>query len=98
MHNRVKFEPEKFQDELRSSAVLLKNIETKKEVDLVVLLFETEQKTGGGLIEKHEYDESSKQLVLYFKEPSVAERVLNFGSVFFKEKTYNPMKYELKGL
>ena len=86
--------PERYQES--SSAVLLENIETEKEVDLLVLLFENESKTGGGMIEYHEYNESSKQLILYFQEGFVAERVLNFGQVNFKSKTYIPIKYEGK--
>jgi hypothetical protein len=93
-YNRIKFVPERFQDEGFSTAILLKNVETEEEVDILMLLFESEPKTGGGKIEKHEYNASSKQLVLFYQESFVAERVLNFGPIKFKTKTYIPIKFE----
>ena len=62
-----------------------------------MLLFENETKTGGGPIERHEYNVIRNELVLYFKDSFVANKVVNFGAVKHGEQTYIAKKYEIKG-
>ena len=93
VYRKIKLEPERFQD--ASSSILLENID-KQKVEFLLLLYENEAKSGGGKIESHEYDELNKELVIQYKETSVAQRVLDFGPIDFLQDTYTATKYKPK--
>ena len=70
-----------------SNCVIIKNVE-EDNIDEVLMLFENEKRSGGGPIERHEYDKSRNCLVLYFENPEIVKRVIKFGPVILKSKKY----------
>lgn len=57
-------------------------------VAAILLLFEDEKKSGGGEIEKHEYDNESNVLTIYYENQEIAKRVLDHSGVNYKNTVY----------
>jgi hypothetical protein len=71
----------------------LENVEENL-VEYLLLLYESQAKSGGGAIDKHVYNPTSKLLAIYYQDRKTAKRVINFGSVTFRQKVYKA-KYHI---
>ncbi len=67
-------------------------IENINDIDETLLLFQNKRRTAGGTIKSHLYDEKSKNLIIHYDNPLVAEKVLKKGSVEYNGKIYHAKK------
>ena len=80
-------------EEMDCTAVLIENVE-EDDVEAIKLIFENEKKTGGGPVRKFKYNKENGNLVIYYEDKNVAQRVLNYSPVknlgkIFKAKAYS---------
>lgn len=57
-------------------------------VDPVLLIFEDDNKTCGGSIEKHDYIKENRVLVIYYDNVAIAQRVLAHPGATYRAKQY----------
>ncbi|XP_061194415.1 protein mono-ADP-ribosyltransferase PARP14-like isoform X2 [Saccostrea echinata] len=63
-------------DDLEVTAVKVTNLPPKATDEQIELFFENPRKSGGGEVEKVEFDEATKSAIVWFKDPEVVASVL----------------------
>ena len=65
----------------------------------VLLLFETERKSGGGPTAKHEYFDAERTLVIFYEDSKTAFTVLKRKeAIVYEDKVYVPKKVPMNKL
>ena len=75
------------------NAIFLENIEPS-DVDIVLLYYGNKNKTGGGDIKTHNYNEESGTLIICYQDENTVNNVLKFDEVKIGKKIYKPRFYE----
>jgi hypothetical protein len=69
------------------NSVYLDNVHIN-ELDALVMIYGNKKKSGGCFIQKHEYDENSQRLTIFYDDENTVENVIKFGQVQFDGKIY----------
>lgn len=76
-------------DDDENSAVVLHDIEVS-EIQRVLMLY------GGDAIINHDYNNDSKDLVIYYKDDQTAETYIKFNEITAFGKTYKALRYVIE--
>jgi hypothetical protein len=69
------------------NSVYLENVHINA-LDAMLMIYGNKKRSGGGSIKKHEYDENSQKLTIFYDDENTVENVIKFGKVRFEGKIY----------
>jgi hypothetical protein len=88
------FKPEFYKESSEAfyeNSVYLENVHINA-LDAVLMIYENKKRSGGGSIKKHEYDENSQKLTIFYDDENTVENVIKFGQVRCNDNIYVAQK------
>lgn len=78
-----------------SSAIVLENISIN-EVNVLLELYSNRSRTGGDVIINSNYDSKTNELVIYYENDEIVNRVIKHGEFIFGSNVYKPKRIVAK--